>query len=513
MSWAALADPIQTLADMTVRSRSAFGEEVARKAGAATVAATTSATTTGTSIHHRRSTSVATASRPRPMTTKGPSRTTPMTTSTQRPRGRRPAGSHVDDSAGSPGGPEGPPWPSSLSRCPRAASCTVTSGLQHDRDDHRPAADLATDPRADRAPDDLLELLVVADTLGDGLLDGPLDLGDDLLEDLVVLDEPAGRDLRAARDLAGGRVEHDDAGDETLVAQDPPVLEQRLVGAAHAAAVDVDVAALDDTGHLGDPVDEVDDDAVLGEHDVVLVDAGGDGELGVGIHVPPLAVHGKDVARLDDVVAVEQLARAGVARDVHLGIALVHDVGAEAHEAVDDAVDGVLVAGDEAAREQHRVAGADVDAVLAVRHPREGRHRLTLGAGADEDELVVTQAVDLLDVDEDAVGHPEVAELGGDAHVAHHRAPHHGDLAAGLLRGAEHLLHAVHVAAEAGDDDAALGVAEDLVDGRSDLELGRREAGDVGVRRVGEEEVDALLAQPGEGTQVGEAAVERQLVH
>ena len=46
-----------------------------------------------------------------------------------------------------------------------------------------------------------------------------------------------------------------------------------------------------------------------------------------------------------------------------------------------------------------------------------------------------------------------------------------------------------------------------------DLELGRREAGDVGVRRVGEEEVDALLPQPGEGAQVGQAAVEGQLVH
>ncbi len=63
------------------------------------------------------------------------------------------------------------------------------SGLQHDRDDHRAATDLAADPRADGAPDDLLELLVVADAIGDGLLDGPLDLGDDLLEDLLVLDE------------------------------------------------------------------------------------------------------------------------------------------------------------------------------------------------------------------------------------------------------------------------------------------------------------------------------------
>src|SRR6478735_6908260 len=537
MSWPALAAPIQTLADMTVRSRSAFGEEVARKAGAATVAATTSATTTGTSIHHRRSTSVATASRPRPMTTKGPavwsttttyavesyqrsaptatspSRTTPMTTSTQRPRGRRPAGSHVDDSAGSPGGPEGPPWPSSLSRCPRAASCTVTSGLQHDRDDHRPAADLATDPRADRAPDDLLELLVVADTLGDGLLDGPLDLRDDLLEDLVVLDEPAGRDLGTARDLAGRRVEHDDARDEALVAQDAAVLEERLVGAADAAAVDVHVAAVHHPADRGLPVDEVDDDAVLGEHDVVRRDSGGDGELGVGIHVAPLAVHGQHVARLDDVVAVEQLAGARVARDVHLGVALVHDVGAEAHESVDDAVDGVLVAGDEAAGEQDGVAGADVDAVLAVGHPGQGRHRLALGPGADQDDLVVAQVVELLDVDQDAVGHLEVAELGRDAHVAHHRPAHHGDLAAGLLGSVEHLLDAVHVAAEAGDDDAPLGVPEHLVDGGGDLELGGGEARDVGVGGVGQEEVDALLPQPREGAQVGESAVEGQLVH
>ncbi len=37
--------------------------------------------------------------------------------------------------------------------------------------------------------------------------------------------------------------------------------------------------------------------------------------------------------------------------------------------------------------------------------------------------------------------------------------------------------------------------------------------GHVGVGRVDEEEVDALLAQPREGAQVGEAAVERQLVH
>ena len=46
-----------------------------------------------------------------------------------------------------------------------------------------------------------------------------------------------------------------------------------------------------------------------------------------------------------------------------------------------------------------------------------------------------------------------------------------------------------------------------------DVALGRDEAGDLGVRGVGEEEVDALLAEPGERRQVGEPAVQRELVH
>ena len=41
----------------------------------------------------------------------------------------------------------------------------------------------------------------------------------------------------------------------------------------------------------------------------------------------------------------------------------------------------------------------------------------------------------------------------------------------------------------------------------------RREAGGLGVGRVGEEEVDALLPQPRERAQVGDPPVERELVH
>ena len=75
------------------------------------------------------------------------------------------------------------------------------------------------------------------------------------------------------------------------------------------------------------------------------------------------------------------------------------------------------------------------------------------------------------------------------------------------------LLDAVDVAGEARHDDPLAGVREDRAQDVGDVPLGRDEARDLGVRRVGEEEVDALLAEPRERVQVGEAAVQRELVH
>ena len=46
-----------------------------------------------------------------------------------------------------------------------------------------------------------------------------------------------------------------------------------------------------------------------------------------------------------------------------------------------------------------------------------------------------------------------------------------------------------------------------------DLALAGDEAGHLGVGGVGQQQVDALLAEPGERGQVGEPAVQRQLVH
>jgi hypothetical protein len=71
----------------------------------------------------------------------------------------------------------------------------------------------------------------------------------------------------------------------------------------------------------------------------------------------------------------------------------------------------------------------------------------------------------------------------------------------------------VHVRGEARDDDPPLGVPEHLVDRRGDVPLRGGEPGHLGIRGVGEEEVDPLLPQPGERAQVGQPTVQRQLVH
>ena len=125
----------------------------------------------------------------------------------------------------------------------------------------------------------------------------------------------------------------------------------------------------------------------------------------------------------------------------------------------------------------------------------------------------VRVAVEVVERDQGVAGHVQVAQLGSDRHVADHRAADVTHLAAGGVGEVEHLLHPVHVRAEAGHDDLRGRLREDPFHGRGHVDLGGRETRRLGVRRVDQHEVDALLAGPREAAQVGEALVERQLVH
>ena len=252
-------------------------------------------------------------------------------------------------------------------------------------------------------------------------------------------------DFRAGDDGSGAAVDHGDDGDEAFLAEDAAVLEVGVGDRAHAGPVHVDKSAFDLADHPRLAVAQVHHGAVVGQDNVLFRDAGGGGEPAVGDQVPGFAVHRHGIPGTQDVVAVEQLAGGGMSGDVDLGVALVHHVGAEPHESVDDAEDGVFVARDQGGGEDDGVALADADAVVAVGHPGQGRHGLALGSGGHQHHLVVRQVVDVLQVDEDPVGHVQVAQFLGDGHVPDHRAAHEADEASVRGGGVEDLLHAVDV--------------------------------------------------------------------
>ena len=107
----------------------------------------------------------------------------------------------------------------------------------------------------------------------------------------------------------------------------------------------------------------------------------------------------------------------------------------------------------------------------------------------------------------------EVAEIPGHAHVAHHRPADVNHLAAMGHGGIQAVLHPVHVGGEAGDDHPLLALDEDPFQGGTDVAFSGDEAGDLRVRRVDHEQVDPRGAQSGEGPEIGQPTVQRQLVH
>ena len=164
-------------------------------------------------------------------------------------------------------------------------------------------------------------------------------------------------------------------------------------------------------------------------------------------------------------------------------------------------------------RHDDRVALPDLHlAVVAVGHARERRHRLALRAGAEHGDLVVAQLVEVGRLDQRALLDVGVAEVARDVEVLDHRAAHDGDLAAAGLGGVDDALQAVDVRREARHDHAAGRVADDALERGCDELLGLRDARALGVRGVGQHQVDAVGAEPRELGEIGRPAVDRRVV-
>ena len=192
------------------------------------------------------------------------------------------------------------------------------------------------------------------------------------------------------------------------------------------------------------------------------------------------------------------------------------DLGAEAHEPVDHLRHVHLVARDRVRREDHRVVGVELEpAVVALRHQRQGRHRLALAAGRDHAHLARAAGRATSSMSTSAwSGMRSRPIVAGQPHVLLHRQAERRHLAPERHGGVGDLLHPVHVAGEAGDDDApALVLVEQVVEHLAHRALAAGVTGLVGVGRVAEQQADAVARRErADAGQVGEPAVDRREV-
>ena len=192
----------------------------------------------------------------------------------------------------------------------------------------------------------------------------------------------------------------------------------------------------------------------------------------------------------------------------------VDDGGADLEQTVDGRHHADLVAGDRLGRDDHGVALVERDLrVVVERHARERREGLALAPGREDEDLLGPVVVDLGELDHGAVRHVEIARGCGRCSTFFCiERPETANLRPCRWAIGDRLLHAVDVRGEAGDDDAPLGLGEDLVEGLADGALRGRRARRLDVGGVAEQGKHALLAELGERVDVGDATVDGRVV-
>ena len=292
-----------------------------------------------------------------------------------------------------------------------------------------------------------------------------------------------------------------------------PVAQSHVAHVPHAEPVDEGDARLDVVDDTRPGRGQLDDRAVLGQHDRVWRDAALLRQPRVSGQHPELAVHRHHRLRSHERDHRPQLLGVPVARDVHRGVLLVQHLGPRLGELVDCVVHAQLVPGHRPRRDDHGVAAVDVHRrMVVVGDPHERRERLALRARAEDQHLAGRVFLQLDRPDQRVLGHVDVAEVAGDVEVLAHRPADHADLAPDLDCDVDRLLHAVDVRREGSDEDSARPLRDDLAEGLADETLGAGDARTLGVRRVGEQQVDAAVAELREPADVGAEAVHGRVV-
>ena len=188
--------------------------------------------------------------------------------------------------------------------------------------------------------------------------------------------------------------------------------------------------------------------------------------------------------------------------DETIGAVVVDDAGVAALEVVDDAVDGLLVAGDDARAEQDGVARIDLGELVVVdRSAGERGHGLALRAGDEDTGSCWRGSLDLAGMDDESLWRVDVAEVLSDL-----RAVVDGAADDATLRpcswASSMAMRMRWMEDEKQQKKSFFLAARRSRRGADDGALGGRVAGTIDVGGVLEQHEHALLAEFGEGVEV-----------
>ncbi len=186
----------------------------------------------------------------------------------------------------------------------------------------------------------------------------------------------------------------------------------------------------------------------------------------------------------------------------------VNHVRLAAEQVVDHAVDGLLVAGDDARREHDRVAFFNLG-VLVIVHgsARQGRHGLALRPADHHADFFRREVLHLAGIDHQAFGNFQVAEIFGNFRGVVHGAADERDFASVLMCQFHGQPDAMNGRRKAGNEQPPLGLRENFIKLPAHRALARRVSFALNVGRILKQRQDALFAVFGEGVQIEKMVV------
>src|SRR5690554_2272371 len=271
----------------------------------------------------------------------------------------------------------------------------------------------------------------------------------------VRTDNAALEQIRWRVHLAAIAIDDCNGNDDTGGGEHATVAELEVGSVADVFAVDEEASVGDFANDFCATLGEFEDVAVVDDERVF--DAALLTEFGVFFAHTEFTVHGNQVGWLGHVNHHLELFLLRMTGAVNFAVVSGDDGGTAFGQVIEHEVDGVFVARDLTRAQHDGVIGMNFDVVMiAVGHASERGARLGLATGGDDDDFVGGVVFHILHVDDDVVVRQcDESELAGDSEVFRHAVAAECYFSAMFAGQFNNGGHAMQVAGELRDDQAA----------------------------------------------------------